>query len=348
MTITPRRLARLALPFLAMAALASPLAGQRTERYSLTSRNPVVHNLAGEVTVVPGSGSAVVVEVTRLGQDAGRLRVNRESGAVRVVYPGDRVVYPRMGARSRTTTQVRRDGTLGPAFLGSRSVTVAGSGEGTRAYADVRVLVPAGRAVAVYQAVGAVQVTNVNGRVEVVGRSLAVRAQGTRGVLDVGVDSGVVHVSNAQGEVTVEAGAGALTVDNVRGTTLEMSTGKGNVRASNLRVQTLEVDVGSGSVTLGGVHARDVSVDAGSGGVTLGMLSDADLAVETGSGAIDITVPASFGAALEIGTGSGDITVDLPVANRRASRGRFTGRVGDGNGTVQISANSGTVRIRRG
>lgn len=347
MSISPCRLALLALPALAL-ALAQPLAGQRAERFALTGRNPTVHNLAGVVTVVPGSGNAVVVEVTRAGQDAAQLRVSRGGDAVRVVYPGNRVVYPRMNARSRSTTQVRRDGTLGPAIIGSRSVTIAGAGQGTRAWADIRVLVPAGRAITLNQAVGAVQVTNVNGRVEVTGNAVDVRTQGTAGTLEVGVNSGSVQVSNVQGEVVLEAGSGALTAENVRGPSLEMSTGSGAVRATGLRVQTLEVGVGNGDVTLAGVHARDVSVDAGNGAVTLGMASDADLAVETNSGAVNVTLPASFGAALDIESGSGGITVDVPVANRRAARGTFTGRVGDGNGSVQISTSSGAIRIRRG
>jgi lia operon protein LiaG len=347
MTISPRRFVRLALPALSVAVLAAPLAGQ-TERFTLTGRTPVVHNLVGEVTVAAGSGNAVVVEVTRAGADAGQLRVTRSGDAVRVVYPGDRVVYSRMGARSRSTLQVRRDGTIGGGIVGTRRVTVAGSGSGTRAHADVRVLVPAGRMVAVHQGVGQVQVTNVNGRVEVNTAAAAVRAQGTRGELEVDVGSGAVQVRDAQGEVAVETGSGHVTLQNVRGTTLEVSTGSGGVSGGGVRVQTMEVTVGSGGIELSGVHARDVSLETGSGAVRLGMTSDADLAVETGSGGVTITVPNSFGAELDIDTGSGGITVDLPVTNRRASRGSFAGRVGDGNGRVQIETGSGGVRIRRG
>lgn len=347
MILTHRLWTRLAPSVLALAA-AAPLAGQRTERFSLTGRNPVVHNLAGEVTVVAGSGSAVVVEVTRGGADAGQLRVTDGGDGVRVVYPGSRVVYPRMGARASTTTQVRRDGTLGSAIMGARRVTIAGAGQGTRAWADVRVRVPAGRAVAVYQAVGSVQVANVDGRVEVVGHSVTVRTQGTRGELDVDVGSGAVQVSDAQGVVTLDTGSGAVTVDGVRGTALSLDTGSGSVRGTNLRVQTLAVDVGSGAVNLAGVQARDVSVDAGNGAVNLGMASDADLAVETGSGAVSITVPASFGAVLDIASGSGGITVDLPVEGRRVGRGSFSGRVGDGRGRMDVSTGSGAIRIRRG
>lgn len=346
--ITPsHRLVRRVLPALATTVFAVPLAGQRAERFTLEGREPAVHNLAGEVTVAAGSGRAVVVEVTRAGQDADELRVTRAGDAVRVVYPGDRIVYPRMGARSRSTLQVRRDGTLGGSMAGARRVTVVGSGRGTRAYADVRVLVPAGRTVAVHHGVGVVRVTNVNGRVEVNGSSASVDARGTRGELDVEVGSGSVDVRDAEGPVTVETGSGSVELENVRGARLDVSTGSGRIRGAGLRVASLDVEVGSGSVTLDGVQSRGVTVETGSGSVRLGLTSDADLAVETGSGSVAITVPSSFGAELDIDTGSGGIDVDLPVTNRRASRGSFRGRVGDGVGTARISTGSGGVRIRR-
>src|ERR1043165_986644 len=100
-------------PLLAVAAMAAPLAGQRAERFTLTGSSVVVHNLAGEVTIAAGTGSAGGVEVTPGGQGAARLRVTRDGNAVRVAYPGDRVVYARMGERSRSTMSVRPDGTLG-------------------------------------------------------------------------------------------------------------------------------------------------------------------------------------------------------------------------------------------
>ena len=341
------RRVRRVLPALATIAFALPLAGQRAERFTLEGREAAVHNLVGEVTVAAGSGRSVVVEITRAGEDADELRVARTGDAIRVVYPGDRIVYPRMGARSRSTLQVRRDGTLGGSMAGSRRVTVAGSGQGTRAYADVRVLVPAGRAVSVHHGVGVVRVTNVNGRVVVNGASASVEARGTRGELDVDVGSGSVEVRDADGQVTVETGSGAVELENVRGTRLDVSTGSGRVRGVGLRVAALEVEVGSGSVALNGVQSRGVTVETGSGSVQLGLTSDADLAVETGSGSVAITVPSSFGAELDIDTGSGGIDVDLPVTNRRASRGSFRGRVGDGNGSARISTGSGGVRIRR-
>lgn len=346
-TLAHGSLARLALPALAAALLAAPLAGQRTERFALEGRSATVHNLAGEVTVAAGTGSAVVVEVTRGGQDAAQLRVNRDGGVLRIAYPGERVVYPRMGARARSSLQVRRDGTLRGGLFGSRQVTVAGDGAGTRAWADVRVLVPAGHAVSLHLGVGGVRVTNVNGRVEVVAANAPVRTQVTRGGLEVRLGSGTVEVRDAVGDVAVGTGSGAVTLANVRGTTLDVGTGRGGVSVNGVRVQKLDVGVGSGGANLLAVQAREVTVESGSGPVTLGLTSDADLEIDTGSGAVTVSVPAAFGAQVEIETGNGAITVDLPVTDRRASRNTFMGRVGDGSGTVEIGTGSGAVRIRR-
>lgn len=343
--------ARRALPLCAAgvmaAALAAPLAGQRAERFAITGSSAAVHNLAGEVAVAAGSGSAVVVEVTRGGQDGSRLRVARDGNAVRVAFPGDRVVYERMGARSRSTVWARPDGSLGGGMR-ARRVTVAGTGAGTRAYADVRVLVPAGRTVEVHQGVGRVQVANVDGRLRVRTSAASVRTQGTRGRLDVEVGSGAVEVRDAQGEVSLSAGSGAVTLAGVRGTRVDVETGSGAVTATDVRAQELSVDVGSGAVRASGVHAREVEVETGSGSVDLALAADARrVTVDTGSGGVTLSLPPGFGADLVVSTGSGGISVDVPVTGRQSRRGSFRGRIGDGGGRVEIDTGSGGVRVRQ-
>lgn len=346
MSMVSRWGARPALALLAVAAMAAPAAGQRAERFTLGGR-AVVHNLAGEVTVAPGSGGAVVVEVTPAGPDAARLRVTRDGDAVRVAFPGDRVVYSRMGARSRSTFSVRPDGTLGGGVR-ARQVTVAGSGAGTRAHADVRVLVPAGRSVEIHQGVGRVQASNVNGRLALHTHAAAVHTQGTRGNLEVDVGSGQVEVRGAEGEVAVSTGSGAVTFSGVRGGRVEVETGSGAVTGSDVRAEELTVEVGSGAVNVSGVSAREVTVETGSGGVQLALAADAQtVTIETGSGGVDLSVPAAFGADVLVSTGSGGITVDVPVTRREARRGSFRGRIGDGGGRVEIETGSGGVRIRR-
>ncbi|HEU0054565.1 MAG TPA: DUF4097 family beta strand repeat-containing protein [Longimicrobium sp.] len=335
------------------AALALMAAGsaraQETERFALRGA-ATVYNLAGEMRVERGDVREVTVEVTRRGDDAGQLRVERSGERVSVVYPGDRVVYPRLGSGSRTSLEVGRDGSFGGGgrVFGGRRVTVSGSGRGVRAWADVRVLVPRGGQVAVHQGVGSVEVRDVNGELRVKTASAAVRTEDTEGALTVDVGSGGVEVSDADGAVSIDTGSGGVRLNNVRGPSLMVDTGSGGVRGENIRAERVNVDVGSGGVTLEEVDARNVRIDTGSGSVDVEFAGDAEsVVIDTGSGGVTVALPERFGAELDIDTGSGGISVDVPAAISRRERSHFTGTVGDGEGRVVIDTGSGGVRVRR-
>jgi len=334
-------------------ALAHPAAAQ--ERFTVEGDRVAVYNLAGQVRVEAGSGSDVVVEVTRGGSDAGDLSIRRgEQGGFRtlaVVYPDRDVIYPGIGRGSSTQIDVRSDGT----FHGDRGIfgsggrrTIRGSGSGTNAWADLRVLVPAGRRIAIHQAAGRVDVSNVDGEVQVRAHASPVSATGTRGMLDLDTGSGGITVTNAQGEVTLDTGSGGVRVTGVRGGVLDVDTGSGGVTGGDISVGRLHVDVGSGGVRLESVDARDVDVDAGSGSVALRLRGDAEsIKIDTGSGGVTLGLPAGFGADAEIDTGSGGIRVDVPSTVRRATRTHFSGAFGDGNGRMVIDTGSGGVSVVR-
>lgn len=334
-------------------SLAGGVAAQ--ERFPVGSDRVAVYNLAGHMRVEPGTGSSVVVEVTRGGSDAGRLSVRRTdsggTGVVAVVYPDGDIVYPEMGRGSRTTLSVRSDGTFGGdggLRVGGDRITIRGSGSGTRAWADVRVLVPAGRSVTVHHAVGRIDVANVNGDVQAKGYAAAIVASGTRGKLDLDTGSGGITVTNAEGEVTLDTGSGGVRVTGIRGSGLDVDTGSGGVTGSDVSVGRLHVDVGSGGVRLEAVDARDVEIDTGSGSVVLRLRRDAeDVKIDTGSGGVTLGLPQGFGADTEIDTGSGGIRVDVPSTVRRSTRGHFSGTIGDGSGRLVIDTGSGGVTVVR-
>ena len=79
---------QLRLTFLAVliGLILPPGAGaQQVERYSMAEDDVAIYNLAGEVRMEAGSGSAIVAQVTRGGADAGSI----EGGARRGGRPGD-------------------------------------------------------------------------------------------------------------------------------------------------------------------------------------------------------------------------------------------------------------------
>jgi hypothetical protein len=352
-----RRFARVVpvLPLLVASRIAD---AQATERRTVTGAAVAIYNLAGRVRIEGAGGADVMVEVTRGGADAGRLRVEtgprRDWQTLRVIYPADRIVYPRLGGwGSRTTLRVDDQGYFDDSgdWRGSRSgrVEIRGSGSGLEAWADLRIIVPRGKRVAVHLAAGEVTASNVDGDLEVDVSAATITTERTRGRLSLDTGSGSVRVTDAQGSVNLDTGSGSVTVSDVRGDELRMDTGSGSISGRNIEVRTLTADIGSGGLRLSGVKASRVSLDTGSGGTELELLTDVeDVNVDAGSGPISLRLPAGVGAEVEIETGSGGIETDFPIEVTRWERNYLRGRLGDGKGRIRIDSGSGGVRLLRG
>ena len=339
-----------------LAVAATSAAAAQVTRHTLQGQQISIYNLAGTVRLDPGSGGAVIAEVTPRGADAARLTV--ETGALRgreslrVMYPERDIVYPALERGHRTQFRVYEDGT----FFGERrdrdegrEIRITGDGDGLEAYADMRVLVPAGKSVEVYVGVGSVNVTNVNGDLVVDVAAADVTTSGTRGRLLLDLGSGEVSVRDAEGELTVDAGSGDVTLANVRGERLHFDTGSGTITGDGIRASSLLLDTGSGDVTLTGVTAPVIELDTGSGSVELELDSDIEtLRLDSGSGDVTLRAPASLGARLEAETGSGDVYGSLIEGiTRRRDDDRVVGTIGDGQGMITIDSGSGDVRLER-
>jgi lia operon protein LiaG len=329
------------------------------QRFALGTGTIAIYNLAGELTVEPGSGPEVVVEVVRGGRDAAKLRV--ETGprqgmqTLRVIYPrADRVVYPPMGRGTRSSVEVGSDGSFGDHdhgmgwLAGKRRVTVSGSGEGVEAWANVRVSVPRGQKLRLQWVAGATRIGAVEGDLRVDNSSGTVEVHGMRGKLEVDTGSGDVVVKDVQGDIGIDTGSGGVTIQNTRGGVMSLDTGSGEIRASEVTVDKLVADTGSGGIELDQVHAPVVLLDTGSGHVDLDLSSDVEkVEVDTGSGGVTMTVPAKTGAEFDIETGSGGIDVDVPHETISIERDRVRGRLGDGQGRIHVDTGSGGVRLLR-
>ena len=353
------------LPTLALAVLVlapSSLGAQQVERYVLEGDDIAIYNLAGSLSVEPGTGS-VSVELTRAGPDAARLRVERGElrgkETLRVIYPSREVAYAGLEPGSSTTLKVRDDGTFGdgegdhrhghdddrdgPA---GRPVRISRDRGDLRAHADMKVRVPAGHAVAFRLAVGQVSVTNVSGEILVDSHSAPVTATGSKGRLDVDVGSGPVRVSAAEGDLNVDTGSGPVEVSGFRGDELSIDTGSGGVSGSELTARAIHVDTGSGDIELSAVTCPEMSLETGSGSISTDLRGPVrELSLETGSGDISVRAPATLAGEVEIETASGDIETDFPVQVTRHARNHMVGRLGDGSGRVAIETGSGDVRL---
>ncbi len=348
-----------ALLLTASAVAGSPLAAQTPERFTLHGADAAVYDPAGRVQVVAGSGSDVVVEVTRQGRDAGRLRIvsgdARGQDALRIVAPAGALVYPALRRGSRTSFQVRSDGTFGGddggsmfgGLFSSDRITVRGDGDGTQAWADVVVRVPAGHKVTVQMGAGAVTAQNVDGQLTVGTRGGDVQTEHTRGRLTVGSGSGDVRVREADGDqVKVGTGSGDVEVRGVRAARVDVGTGSGNVTGGTLDGQDVRVGTGSGNVHLDLIRARTLRIGTGSGDADVGLAGELQQAqVGTGSGDVTLRVPTTFGASLDLTTGNGDVRSDLPLQVTQQNAHHLIGRIGDGRASIKVSTGSGGVHV---
>ncbi len=358
------------------------------DRFSLTGERVAIYNVAGEVRLEPGGGDNVVVEVTRGGARGTELHLDRreESGWQLLVirYPADRIVYHKLGRFSRSEFNVRDDGTFGLRNLdpqlgaerikggqgnsrGGQRVRVAGSGSGLEAHADLRIMVPTGRAVAVHLGVGKVMIRNVNGDLQVDARSASIDANGVKGFALFNTGSGAIALRNGTGDFGLHTGSGSVDVHQIQQGALIIDTGSGSVDGSELDVNELSIETGSGGVTVAGAAAPAARIKTGSGSIRASRFSShnfdlktgsgsirAELTrdlqvgrIDTGSGSVNIAISRDLGAEITIDTGSGGIDFDAPGLVVAESRRSFLrGRIGDGNGALRVSTGSGGVSFR--
>jgi hypothetical protein len=338
---------------LAVALVPAIANGQQPERFTLEGRTAAVYNLVGRMKVERGSGDRIVVEVTRVGADAGRLSIAtgdvRGRSALRVRYPDDAILYQDSSNRGRSTFSVNDDGTFGDGgeWRGDRHrVEVRSWGSGLDAHADVRVLVPNGMTLFVRTGVGETTVDNVDGTLDVSSAAGRVSVSHVRGSLTIDSGSGGAELSDVTGDVTLDSGSGGSTLDGLRGGSLHMDVGSGSLRGRAIEMREIVADVGSGGVRLAGVKTQKLHLETGSGGSDVELLTPVDdVQIEAGSGGVTLRLPASLGATVDIETGSGGIDTEFDVKVSRIERRALRGTVGDGRGRIRIESGSGNVRL---
>ncbi len=335
---------------LALTATLAPLALAQTEQRSIKGSTVAIYNLAGRMRAVAGTGDAVVVEITRAGPDAAKLKIEtgpiRGRETLRVIYPSDRIVYPDLRS-SRTSLRVRDDGTFsdsGTDFVDR--VDIRSYGPGLDAHADLVVRIPKGQKVELFVGVGRADVVNVEGDLLLDVASAEVDVGGLKGNLTLDTGSGRVAVRDVTGDLHIDSGSGGLTLDKIKGSTLKLDSGSGGVQGSDIDVKGFQADVGSGGLRLARLSASDINIDTGSGGASLELLSTFEkLVVDAGSGGVTVRAPAALSASVDVETGSGGFQTDFEITTRRVSHNHVEGRIGDGHGQIHIETGSGSVRL---
>lgn len=182
-----------------------------------------------------------------------------------------------------------------------------------------------------------VQVRSTSGDVSVSGIKAGVRVDGT---------SGDVSLANVEGSVEVTSTSGDVSVSGANSVRLIVENKSGDVSLTNAS-GSLSVRTASGDVFLDACSGQTIAIEAVSGDVTLGLERPIDGAVSVRAvqGDTRVTLPDGSNCRVALSTLSGSVTCQIELEEEAKGDLRITGRLGDGSGTLDVSAVSGNILL---
>ncbi|MDI9641227.1 DUF4097 family beta strand repeat-containing protein [Kamptonema cortianum] len=194
--------------------------------------------------------------------------------------------------------------------------------------ADINIKIPAGTDVVVKVASGDIHVKATKAAVKIEGASGNIKVHEAKGVVDIATTSGDVKVTESKTTSTnVETKSGDIILDKVKG-------------AANLRTS-------SGDVTAYEFAGKTVAIEAASGDVVLDLCEPVSgmVNIRTVSGEVTVHVPDGSDARTTLSTLRGEVTCNLELEDPSIDRMKVTGKLGDGSGSIDISAVNGDVFV---
>lgn len=186
-------------------------------------------------------------------------------------------------------------------------------------------------------------------QVEIRSRAGDVEVRDTRHSCRVNGTSGDVKIHGASGQVEVQTTQGDVELMDCKATLVAIENSSGNIRLVEVAA-SMNLRTASGDVTLERCTVdRTLSVEAVSGDISIDIREPLQGAqtVRTVSGDVLMTVSDGCDCRVSLSSMTGSVDCLLDLADHARSERRVTGQLGHGNGTLDVSAISGDIRIRQ-
>lgn len=181
------------------------------------------------------------------------------------------------------------------------------------------------------------EIRTASGDISVADMKAGVRISGKSGDMALKSIEGPIEVSSASGDITIEdAITPSLSMDGKSGDiTMRRVRGNANVRTA------------SGDVRIENGDSRTLSVECVSGDceVSLDVPVSGNVSVRTVSGDALVKVPSGSDCRVSVSTLRGDATVRAELEDEAKADQRVTGKLGEGSGSLDISAVTGNVTL---
>ncbi len=193
---------------------------------------------------------------------------------------------------------------------------------------DVEIQMPDKGSVEVKCTSGNIIVLDTAGSLRIDATSGNIQAQGLNGPVEISATSGNVHIQDvATPSLTLENKAGNVTLRRIKGN-MNTRTSAGNVLIEDCAGKTMAIETVSGDASL------DISEPL-NGIVNL----------RTVSGNAKVTIADKGDCRVSLSTLRGAVNCDLALQDETRTAQRVNGRMGDGSGTLDVSAVTGNISV---
>lgn len=182
-----------------------------------------------------------------------------------------------------------------------------------------------------------VEVRNESGDVEIFDTQSSCRVHSKSGEVQLHGLNGQIEVASQSGDITIEnSTASSVQVDNKSGDiTLRRLSGNANVRTT------------SGDIAIRDCDLKTLAVEGVSGDVDVDLRSPISgaVSVRTVSGDTRIGVPDGSDCRVALKTLRGHVACAIPLHDEARAEGQVTGKLGEGKGTLDVSAVNGEITL---
>lgn len=162
----------------------------------------------------------------------------------------------------------------------------------------------------------------------------------------VSTKSGDVHLKGLNGLVEISAHSGDLTVEDSTVSNIQVENKSGNIVLRRV-TGSANVRTTSGDIGIRDCDMKTLAIDGVSGDVDVDLRSPISGAVtiRTVSGDTLIAIPDGSDCRVGLKTLRGNVACAIPLTEEARAEGQVTGRIGDGKGTLDVSAVNGNITV---
>ena len=157
---------------------------------------------------------------------------------------------------------------------------------------------------------------------------------------------GRIDLSGLDGPIEIQAYSGDVYIDNSNASNILVENKAGNISVEKV-TGNMNLRSASGNISIRGSSGKTIAVEAVSGDISIDVVEPitGSMSVRTVNGNAWISIPDGSDARVAVTTLRGMAETSIELEDRAQNDQRITGRLGEGNGTIDISAVTGNVSL---